>query len=155
MGAAWHARGLRGKLIAGARLTLYHPVWDRTCGQCKRYHYGADGALKRDHKGQPLERPEWVPTPCQSCPKVPAEAKAAGLSIPVLRELAEEIGPENRAAWRFYLQCKATGRFPDDRIVAWYSGIFREAEDSHARYLAERGTLALEVAAELLILKRG
>jgi hypothetical protein len=43
------------------------------------------------------------------------------------------LSDENWLAYRHYLQCKATWRFPDDPIVARNAGLIRWVEDSVER----------------------
>ncbi len=59
--------------------------------------------------------------------------KAAGFAWEQLKAAADDMTDANRVALRFYLECKATGSFPDDAIVRWYSGIIRDEEDRFAR----------------------
>jgi len=139
----------RGKLIWGVRVALLYPLWSRTCQQCERFVYGADGLLRYDHKGNPQERKAHLPTPCGSCPKVPDAAKQVTHHWRELRRKAEDMTPENRAAYKAYKSFKATGRFPDDPIVTWYSGIIREMEDAvenrnHSR-VSDQLVILLEV----------
>ncbi len=84
-----------------------------------------------------------MPTPCGTCPKT------AGLKPEQrVRENADEFNDRTRKAYRFYLRCKATGNFPDDDIVAWYSGLIREMEDAveRAEKLAWMKRLGIEVS---------
>lgn len=116
------------------RVWLAHPAFRRSCRACAAYQYAPDGTLDRDPAtGDPLRRPEHAPTPCLSCPKVPAWAKSSGRDWDACRDLADELTPANRAALAAYFRHKATGRFPDDAIASWAAGIIREAEDELAR----------------------
>lgn len=120
----------RGKLVAGARVALLHPGWDRSCAACETYRVREDGTYSPDKRtGLPMLRPAGVPTPCHKCPKVPAAARDAGLDWRELRKLAADMTPANRAALDFYLACRAVGRFPDDPLVGWYAPLVRDVED--------------------------
>lgn len=44
------------------------------------------------------------------------------------------LHPINKRAYEHYLECKATGYFPDDPLVKQNARIIREAEDDFARY---------------------
>lgn len=118
----------------------------------------AGGEVQRDHDGEPCPRGHNQPTPCAKCPKVPKWAKRRGdLDWAALRDRADELTPQNRAALDAYREFKATGEFPDDELVRWYSGIIRAAEDDDMRVRASRSTEAtvtlLGVLPELLKLK--
>jgi hypothetical protein len=75
-------------------------------------------------------RPAGVPTPCGSCEKVPAWARKSIPDVAELRKLAVELTPQNRAAWRFYRECRAVNRFPDDPVVRWYAALLHALEVS-------------------------
>lgn len=95
-------------------MLLRHPeIANRSCADCKKYVYKSNGELLRRpaHVGEPVLRSPGSPTPCWSCPKIPAdepEKTSAG---------AIELTEKNRQAFWHYQQCKAVGSFPDDPIV--------------------------------------
>lgn len=77
--------------------------------------------------GLPILRKPGEPTPCRlpiGCPKgTPEDSKA--------------LTEKNAMAYRHYLQCKATGNFPKDEIVALHAGIIRSIEDDIAQGRAQ------------------
>lgn len=137
------------------RVALLHPGWDRACGDCERWCWKATGELVRTPGGDPVPRtnPD-IPTPCMSCPKVPAHLKAAGKPWRELRAAAADMTPANRKAYAFYHRCKATGRFPDDPLVAWYAGAVRAVEDAAALDQAQAQTTYLRALVTLLTPRR-
>ena len=129
------------------RVALLHPGWDRPCDVCEAYRPRDDGSFVRDKRtALPLARVPGTPTPCHKCEKVPAAARAAGMDWRELRTLAQDLTPANRAALAFYRRCRATGRFPDDPLVAWYAGLIREVEDDAAREERDARTAAIVTA---------
>lgn len=147
------ARGRGGKLIRGVRLALIHPEWNRPCAACETWWYEDDGRVKRDATGEPMRRPAGAPTPCNSCAKVPKWAKERGFDVSELRKLADEITPENEQAWEAYREFRATGAFPDDPVVRWYSALCREVEDEAAKVPAERLAAATDRLFNLLMMR--
>lgn len=138
--------GRRGKLTAGARLRFGHPaVYARPCGVCEAHFWRADGTVLRDAAGEPVPRPpdSPIPTPCASCPKVPAWAKAAGKGWRELRALADDPSDQTRAAVEHYLRCRAVGAFSDDPVVRWAAGLIRAEEDAAADARADRRAAAV------------
>lgn len=128
---AQEGRG-RKKLRFGVRIRILDPKWDRSCAACLAYQWKNDGTIYRDLvSGEPERRDPNTETPCLECPKPPTWAKAAGKHESELRILAKpnDFTQENQKAYRFYQQCAATLRFPDDPIVSWYSGVIREIEE--------------------------
>lgn len=94
----------------------------------------ADGTFQPDRRTSlPMQRPKGVPTPCGSCEKVPAFARQAARGWRELRKLAVDMTPANRAAWRFYRECRAVNQFPADPLVRWYSAVIRDVEDAIER----------------------
>lgn len=84
--------------------------------------------------GVKTKRPTNCATPCRDCPKIPPGAPATPYH-------AVELDARGWAAWNYYRQCKAVGRFPGDAAVTYMAGIFarieeqcREAKDD-ARFL--------------------
>jgi hypothetical protein len=56
-------------------------------------------------------------------------------------EHAVELSAELRQAVRFYRECRAVGRFPDDPLVRWCAAAIRAAEDHCERVRARREQL--------------
>lgn len=129
------------------RVALLHPGWDRPCSVCEAYRPRDDGSFALDKRtALPLARVPGTPTPCHKCPKVPAAARNAGLDWRELRKLAQDMTDANRDALAFYRRCRATDRFPDDPLVAWYAGIIQGVEDAAAREEQRAGTNAVVAA---------
>ncbi|AWM38132.1 hypothetical protein GobsT_37750 [Gemmata obscuriglobus] len=87
--------------------------------------------------GQPLRRPRGSHPPCGKCPKVPA-----GTERPSPAE-AVELTDQHRRTVRFYRECRAVGRFPDDPLVRWAAAVIRSAEDHCERVSSQRTQLAV------------
>lgn len=95
-------------------MLLMHPeVAARSCDDCRRYVYKPDGEILRRpaRVGLPVLRPAGSPTPCHTCPKIPADSPVRDPSQAV------ELNAKNRQAYWHYQQCAAVGHFPDDPIV--------------------------------------
>jgi hypothetical protein len=118
------ARNLRD----GVRLLLTAPAvaW-RSCEHCQRYVY--DEASGRPYENPPrsgrlVVRPNGTHPPCRiagvGCPKGTPENQRA-------------LSAANRAAWRHYRECRATGLFPDDPLVRRNAAIIRDVEDAIER----------------------
>lgn len=84
-----------------------------------------------------MPRPPGMPTPCHTCPKIPA----GQLPVP---ENARELTPQLLKVYRHYRRCKAVGRFPvqphgEDALVvdhaALIAGVERAIEDGKFRRL--------------------
>ncbi len=101
-------------------------IADRSCDDCERFLYTKDG-LETFANGTPKPRPKNVPTPCASCPKIPVHV-LNGRRVKVSRADAIELNEVNREAWEHYQRCRATGRFPDDPIVARDASVIRKVE---------------------------
>lgn len=133
-GAGWFVGGAtRSKKLAdGVWLTLRHPeVANRDCGECQKWMYEDDGKVKL-RRGKPM--PRRGPTPCrtkQGCPKGTPENQ-------------KSLTRKNQIAWEHYQRCKATGRFPDDPIVARNAAIISAVERAAAeKRLIDGLTLAV------------
>lgn len=124
-----------GKLAAGVSVALLTPEWDRTCRDCETYLFDDSGDVVRKpaRVGLPVLRAKGTPTPCGKCAKVPLSARSAGMDWRELRAMAMELTPENRAAWRFYRECRAVSHFPDDPIVRWAAAVLRDVYDAADR----------------------
>lgn len=116
-----------------------HPRWRISCKTCETFLYSKDGDLWREPDGQPTKRLPGSPTPCLSCPKVPAWAKRQGKNWSECRSVADELSDANRSAFEFYSACKGVGSFPDDPLVLWYSGLIARVEADAAADAAEAG----------------
>jgi hypothetical protein len=116
--------------MEGVAMILHHPEVP-TCKDCQEWMYdkewkktlrlqiGPDGELAR----LPLRRRKGDPTPCPTCPK-----SHDGQPHP-----EKELSRKNAAAWRHYMECKATGQFPDDAIVRHNAALIRWIEESADR----------------------
>jgi hypothetical protein len=132
------------------RVTLLAPQWDRPCAVCLMYVPRDDGTfLLNKLTGLPVLRGNaGDKTPCHKCAKVPEYAKVAHAHDPArMRESAIELTDQNRAAYRFYRECRAVGSFPDDSVVRWVAAIVRDAEDERDR----RPVRELATAVESLV----
>ena len=70
--------------------------------------------------GQPQERPKGTYPPCHYGPKECAKGSPdSGLSL----------NPQNLQAFLHYRECRAIGRFPEDRVVRENAAIIRMVED--------------------------
>lgn len=109
--------------------------------------YAEDGSIKRNANGHKVYRPARMPTPCETCPKVPDDA-------PMPSPMASiELDARGWLAYQFWERCEAVGIFPDDEAVAVVaraiSGAVRNAnrileEQRHTRLIQ---TLAAVTAA--------
>jgi hypothetical protein len=109
-------------------LELLHPqVARRDCNHCQLYQYNEDTGRVEQWRGRPLRRVRGQPPPCrtpQGCPKGSPEE-------------SRQLTRRNEQAYDHYLQCRATGRFPDDPLVARNAAIIRSAWDLLERRNAE------------------
>lgn len=108
--------------MSGVLLLLRHPkVAHRDCESCQKYDYNEEtGELKRQKFGEQLpivRHPRNLP-PCrvksEGCPKGTPEKPRS-------------LNPRNLKAYYHYLQCKATGHWPDDGIVRENAAIIEAA----------------------------
>ena len=108
-------------------MRLAPEVAHRDCNHCQLYLYDEKtGLVNRqrfakgdDGLGLPVLRRN-VPLPCRTaagCPKGTPE-----------RQLS--LSEKNRRAYRHYLKCKATGKWPDDGMVGRNAGIIEAAISS-------------------------
>lgn len=109
--------------MTGVVLALRHPevAW-RDCRRCQQYVFDHEsGKELTDRAGNPIERPKGTRPPCGYSPdKCAKRSPDAGLGLSL----------KNRGAYEHYMRCKATGRFPDDPIVAHCAGLIRQMEDA-------------------------
>lgn len=105
----------------------------RDCNDCLKYVYDESSGERRLHRGRPLERPPGTYAPCAygRCKKGSPDA-------------AKTLTPRNWQAYEHYLECKATGHFPDDDIVRRNARIISEIEKAVEKY--ERGQEMLMTA---------
>jgi hypothetical protein len=106
-------------------LILQHPeVAERDCRMCQEWLYEESGARAvRPGTNEPIRRPQVVSTPCrtpQGCPKGTPDSQRS-------------LTPQNRRCYEHYMRAKATGRFPDDPLVAHHAGIIRAVEEAAER----------------------
>lgn len=119
------------------------------------FAFQRDGSVLRDKRtALPMLRPKGVPTPCGSCQKVPESLRKAGLNARECRRHAVEFTPQNRAAWQFYRECRAVGKFPDDPLVRWYASVIRETEDRLDRMPTQQLAGAVGALAAILTQRR-
>lgn len=116
------------------RLIENHPtVAFRDCTHCQKYQYNESTGEVTLWHGKPLERVAGVGPPCRGpkgCPKGTPENPIS-------------LSPRNLRALLHYEQCRATGNFPDDPIVARNAAIFRGIEDEAEKiHFAEISALA-------------
>jgi hypothetical protein len=115
-------------LREGVCLLLTAPtVASRNCEHCQMYVY--DETTGRPYEnpsrsGKLVVRPKGTHPPCRiagvGCPKGTPENPRA-------------LSRANRAAWRHYRECRATGHFPDDPLVRRNAAIIRDVEDAFER----------------------
>lgn len=111
----------------GVVLALNFPMFaKRDCSHCKRWWYDDETGKVVTRGKKPLLRPLGTVTLCQTnegCPKgTPENSKA--------------FSEKNKLAWLHFLECDATGNFPDDPIVKRNAMVIRRAMK---RAKAERG----------------
>lgn len=115
----------------GVRLLFAHPeVSGRSCLDCHKYLYDNDGKITK-RVGLPVMRPPGIVTPCCQCPKIPEDK-------PKHWHYAEDLNEKNSEAFVHYMQCRATGRFPNDPIVSRNAAIIRKVLDDQDRLLLHR-----------------
>lgn len=104
---------------------MQHPeVATRSCEDCQRYLYRADGQVET-RRGEKVRRPPGVLTPCRTCPKVPPDAEPVPAS-------AVELSHKNTLAVLHYRRCKAVAwQVPDalDPLVRRNAAIIQAVED--------------------------
>lgn len=125
-------------------VALLAPEWDRACADCERHVFREDGAPAL-RNGRPVPRPPGAPTPCHKCAKVPLAVRESGAGWAACRPHARELTPANRRAWAFYRRCRATGRFPDDPLVAAAAAVLVEVERRAERAPLDRLNANLEL----------
>jgi hypothetical protein len=98
---------------------LHPEVAGRSCDDCKKHIYNEETGVRQEWpkgSGKPMPRPKGTFPPCgygaTKCPKGSPEA-------------GKEWTAENRLAYQYHLECKATGQFPDDAVVRRNAGIIQ------------------------------
>lgn len=109
----------RQNLYDGVRLDLIDPLLARrSCDDCRKYWYLSNGLVKTiQATGEKELRPANAYTACKTefgCLKGTPEHQ-------------KSLNTANAWAWRHFKTCEATGRFPDDLIVAHNAEIIRRA----------------------------
>jgi hypothetical protein len=118
-------------------LVLDHPeVSYRDCELCQKVIFEESGRMAvYPRTGEPIKRPPGNKAPCRyganNCPKGTPEAKRS-------------LTPQNEQVYAHYLECKATGHWPDDEIVRRHAGLIRRIEESVERVQRERLSRLME-----------
>ena len=131
-------------------LLTYHPrIANRDCDHCQKFHYDEEtGEPVRDERAEGKtalgEGGMWYrrdPAPCRlpkGCPKGTPENPLS-------------LSAKNRRAYEHYQECKATGNFPEDSIVARNAGIIARIEQAKAAADSEATRKMLEIFARAAI----
>jgi len=99
-----------------AMLAWARPEIDQLdCNDCFRFLYNIDTGEVQKWRGKPAKRPTDVPPPCGKCPKQGPD-KQTTLTV------------ANRECVQHYLECRATGQFPDDPLVKRHAAILQMVE---------------------------
>lgn len=99
----------------------------RSCAHCQDNLYDEETGKPVLRRGQPVNRPSVTPPPCRTskgCPKGTPEAPRT-------------LNERNTQAYAHYLECKATGNFPDDPIVKYNAAIIAAIEQRDERHRQE------------------
>lgn len=83
-----------------------------SCNECSRWIRNEDWSWYERPVGSGKRWDLVGAPPCHRCPKVPKDAPARHPAYAV------ELSERNTQAYWHYRQCAATGRFPEDKIVA-------------------------------------
>lgn len=116
------------------RLLQKHPaVALRDCRHCLAWQYDEDTGQVKQRHGKDLKRLGVVP--CNLPPTKEQRAQGWQTGCPKGHWTQPiELSRRNLKAWGHYLECKATGNFPDDPIVRRNAGIIRAIEDAQERH---------------------
>jgi hypothetical protein len=101
-------------------------IASRSCQSCKIWQWD-EKTKKRmeDKQGKPVKR--FLPLPCLSGPKAcPKVSPTAG----------KEMSEKNKLAYQYWLECKATNSFPDDRLVRRVAAICDQTHKIFESYQA-------------------
>lgn len=105
-------------------LKRYPQVARRDCQKCHEWLYNEKtGAIDTTQDGKPIRRP---PKGIVSVPPCRQKENGCPKGTP---ENPKTLTRQNQKAYAHYLQCKATGQFPDDPIVKYHAGLIREVEE--------------------------
>jgi hypothetical protein len=130
------------------RLLLLHPELP-SCQECQTKVYDpTNGWRPAERGGKPCLREPGTPTPCGVCPKIPRGQQPHPSN-------AIELTDAHYRAFVHYQRCKATGRFPADRIVERNAGILRTVEEQVAREEQGRLLTGVVAAVQAAVLTRG
>ena len=111
-------------LTSGVRLLLNWPqVASRDCRHCQQFAY--DEATGQPCRNRAREG-ELVPRPAGNLPPCRIEGVGCPKGTP---DQQNSLNERNRQAYRHYLECRATGNFPDDPIVRRNAVLIRAEED--------------------------
>lgn len=115
-----HGRGGK-KLAAGVRLLLLHPqVATRDCQHCLLVLYD-------EKTGEPVpSRIQGYRPRDRSCPPPCRDRRGCAKGTP---EAPRSLSAANLQAYEHYLECQATGQFPNDPIVRQNAAIIRGIEE--------------------------
>ena len=112
------------RLMTGIWLERFQPAWARRdCGTCQRYVMDDLTGLPVRHGGELVPRPAQALPPCRAtaggCPKGTPEAPLT-------------LTASDRQVWLYDLECRTTGRYPCDAVVARNAVWIQAAEGSPA-----------------------
>lgn len=80
------------------------------------------GDVRRLGNGEPVKRIKGQPTPCRTCPKIPAgEPKCPAFAVELTTRTIEAI--------LHYRECKAVGQFPNDQIVRQNAAVIAQIDE--------------------------
>lgn len=104
-------------LVMGVRLKLLYPDTDKLdCGECQKWWIDPINGEYVKVGGQKLER-GVSPLLCSTRDGCPAGKP----------ERQRRLSPKNRLAYEHYLECEATGQFPDDCLVSKNAKLIKSA----------------------------
>jgi hypothetical protein len=98
----------------GVRLLFLHPkIANLSCEDCATWMYdeNKDQVYRNDGKGGKIPQKRIHPPPCHDCPKTEGQKQR------IRANACQGLSEKNQQALQHYLECKATGNFPDDPIV--------------------------------------
>jgi hypothetical protein len=112
-------------------LVLSHPeVAYRSCEDCLLHVYKHDtGKRETDRAGNPVLRGSGK-APCQATIGAPREVRER-ICAKISPDSDVGLNEKNQRAYEHYLECRATGVFPDDPIVKHNARLIRQMTDIH------------------------
>lgn len=113
-------------------LEILHPALP-DCEACQKYQYNFEERKFERNEGTKAYRKRVTPCPCRTpkgCPKGTPENPRT-------------LWKSNRKAYEFYLECEATGNFPDDAYVRWLARVIREVKQEAQSILSQRDDFSL------------